>query len=218
MKKGLLLLLVLILIAAVFTGCNKNEDIVEPNSIGDLPEDAPDIEDIPALEDTKVELKDFYEANEATIYTMVKEDESVVYLQEESPGIIKLQMAVTKYGELSENIDFNTVTGKETYPVMSPEAVKSYEAEGVPKTSAEHYKKYGIIKHFTGVEKYNSVEIDGDTATIDVIIAFTYDKVENLANYIPGKTYYRPQVLEFKIVDGEWLLNKPLEFGQIFED
>ena len=209
MKKITLMLLILTLAVTALTGCGKKEEV------GAL-ENVPDLEDIPTIEETKIDKDDFYESEEETAYTMVQEDGSTIYLQEQSPGIIKLQMAVTKYGELSENVDFNTVTGKEYFEVMTEEAKNRYTNEGIEQLAIDHYGKYKIIKHFEGI-KYNSVKFQEDTAVVDIDVAFVYEEVENLANYETGVTYYAPQTLEFKIVDGEWLLSGELDHGQIYE-
>lgn len=216
MKKGLLLLLVLILIAAVFIGCNKNEDIVEPSNIEDLPEDAPDIEDVPSIEDIPADEAAVITTEEETPFVMVQEDGSQVYLDEESPNVIKLQMAVAKYGELEENIDYRTVDGKEIYPILTEEGQKGYEEADMPDKAIDFYNKYKIVQSFAGIEKYDSVVFEGDTAIVDVDVAFVYEEVENLADYEIGTTYYIPKTLEFKIVDGEWLLNMDLDTGQIY--
>jgi hypothetical protein len=209
MKKILLLVLVLTLAITALTGCSKKEEV------GGF-ENTPDIEDIPSIEDIPADEAAVVVSEEETPFVMVQEDGSQVYLDEESPNVIKLQMAVAKYGELSENIDFNMVTGKEYFEVMTEEAKNRYTNEGIEQLAIDHYGKYKIIKHFEGI-KYNSVKFQEDTAVVDIDVAFVYEEVENLADYETGVTYYAPQTLEFKIVDGEWLLSGELDHGQIYE-
>ena len=67
-----------------------------------------------------------------------------------------------------------------------------------------------------GIEKYDSIVFEDDTAIVDVDIAFAYTEVKDMANYEVGTTYYKPKTLEWKIVDGEWLLNMDLDTGQIY--
>ena len=210
MKKILLLMLVLTLAITALTGCSKKEEV------GGF-ENTPDIEGIPSIEETKIDKDDFYESEEETAYTMVQEDGSTIYLQEESPGIVKLQMAVAKYGELEESIDYRTVDGKEIYPILTEEGQKGYEEADMPDKAIDFYNKYKIVQSFAGIEKYDSIVFEGDTAIVDVDVAFVYEEVENLADYEVGRTYCIPKTLEFKIVDGEWLLNMDLDTGQIYE-
>ena len=126
-------------------------------------------------------------------------------------------MAVATYGELKENIDYKTVTGREIIPILTEEGRKKYEEADMPNIASDFYNEYKIVQDFAGIEKYDSVVFEGDTAIVDVDIAFVYEEVENLADYEVGGTYCIPKTLEFKIVDGEWLLNMDLDTGQIYE-
>ena len=128
--------------------------------------------------------------------------------------------AIGEYGKAIFDIDWETATGREEYHLLTPEAQKSFEENKVQEVALEFYRKYKTKIRFIGIEKYNLIEFhvnqNGivDEAIVDVDYAFEYENVENLANYVAGKTYYAPERLRFKLVNGKWLVNDTIESRQ----
>lgn len=212
MKKVLYLLLTFILVFSLI-GCKKDTDLVD--TVGENKNIPQKIEDIPKLEHIDPSELESVISEEETPFTLVK-DGKEVYLDENSPDVIRLMMAVAEYGEKSETIDYKTTDGRGYYNILTEEGKKSYDEANMSEESIKHYNEYKIVKHSMGIEKYNFIKLEEDTAIVGVDIAFLYENVENLANYVTGKTYYKPKTLEFKLIDGKWLLNKDLETGGIY--
>ena len=226
MKRNLrTLLLVAILVTSILIGgCGligkdeaNNQDSQDSDKAGIetgniLPED----DDVKSFEEDDFEFQKFESviSEEETPYTLIKDDGEKVYLSETSPEVVALTMAVAEYGKAICNVNWETATGREGCDLLTPEGKKNYEEEGVEQIALEFYNDYKVVMEFLGVEKYNFIEINGDIAIVDVVYSFVYHNVEDLANYKPGITYYAPEKMRFKLIDGKWLMDGRLESRQ----
>ena len=160
------------------------------------------------------------EVEEETPFVKIKKNGEKVYLSEMSPDVIMIMEAIVEYGKAIFDIDWETATGREEYHLLTPEAQKSFEENKVQEVALEFYRKYKTKIRFIGIEKYNLIEFhvnqNGivDEAIVDVDYAFEYENVENLANYVAGKTYYAPERLRFKLVGDKWLVDELIESRQ----
>lgn len=234
MKRNLIIvLLIAILVLSTFlTGCNMARNGNLNNDINDIVDSVDEVDETPEVpeptedeenEDSSNKLgKDEFDprkyesiiSEEETPYTLIKEDGEKVYLSETSPEVVALTMAVADYGKAICNVNWETATGREGCDLLTPEGKKGYEEEGVEQIALEFYNDYKVVMEFLGVEKYNFIEINGDIAIVDVVYSFVYNNVEDLANYKPGITYYAPEKMRFKLIDGKWLVDRMLESRQ----
>lgn len=234
MKRNLIIvLLIAILVLSTFlTGCNMARNGNLNNDINDIEDSVDEVHETPEVpepiedeenEDSSNKFgKDEFDpskyesiiSEEETPYTLIKDDGEKVYLSETSPEVVALTMAVADYGKAIWNVNWETATGREGCDLLTPEGKKNYEEEGVEQIALEFYNDYKVVMEFLGVEKYNFIEINGDIAIVDVVYSFVYNNVEDLANYKPGITYYAPEKMRFKLIDGKWLMDGLLESRQ----
>lgn len=166
--------------------------------------------------DGTIEVYESIEVEEETPFVKIKKNGEKVYLSELSPEVIMLAEALGKYGKVMYDVDWEKFTGWEAYDLLTPEAKKKYEEDGDAQLAVDFYTKHKVKSKFIGIESYNSIEFSKDEAVVDIVFSFVYENVQDLANYVVGKTYYVPEKLRYRFIEGQWLLDEVIEIGQFY--
>ena len=221
MKRNLKsLILITVIVTSVFIGgCSlgRKEKVDTQNNMVNPKENIIEhVEDNNDLEEGQFDFQRYESiiSEEETPYVLINEDGEKVYLDEMSPEVIALSMAVVKYGEAMHNIDYETATGLEEYDLLTPELQQAFTEEDASQMLLEFYEKYKIKKEFIGIESYNYMEFNKDEAIVDVDYAFMCTNVEGIEGYEVGVVYYVPTKLKYKLVDDRWLMDEVLEIGE----